>query len=167
LLSLNEAMSDLTKGQKKILVVCTGNICRSPMAEGVLRALLADIPGTEISSVGTHALIGNPATDFAIIAAGERGIDISRHRARMIGEEIIRDSGIILCMEPFHVEYILEFDISAESKTYNLAEFSDGRKRLKKIADPYGCGLREYRECFEDISVCIRNFVASEYFSRV
>lgn len=134
------------------------------MAEGVLRALLSEIPGLGISSAGTQAVVGNPATEFAIIAACERGIDISRHRARMIGEEIIRGSGIILCMEPSHVEYILELDISAESKTLNLAEFSDGRKRLKKIADPYGCGLREYRECFEDISVCIRNFVNSEYF---
>ncbi len=137
------------------------------MAEGVLRALLGELPGTVIFSAGTHALIGHPATDFAVIAAGERGIDISNHRARMIGEEIIRDTGIILCMEPFHVEYILELDISAESKTFNLAEFSDGRKRLKKIADPYGCGLPEYRECFEDISVCVRNFVDSEYFSRL
>ena len=102
------------------------------MAAGVLRALLGEIPGAGISSAGTHALIGNPATEFSIIAAGERGIDISRHRARMIGEEIIRDSGIILCMEPFHVEYILEFDISAESKTFNLAEFSDGREEAEK-----------------------------------
>ncbi len=137
------------------------------MAAGILRALMSQRSGIVISSAGTHALIGNPATDFAVIAAAEGGIDISGHRARMIGEEIIRDSGIILCMDPFHIEYILEVDISAEAKTFNLAEFSDGGKRLKKIADPYGCGLREYRECFADIGACVRNFVDSEYFSRL
>jgi protein-tyrosine-phosphatase len=149
------------KAKKNILTVCTGNICRSPMAEGVLRAILKDIPATEVSSVGTHALIGNAATGFAVIAAGEHGIDIAGHKARMISGEIIRTSSIILCMEPAHLEHVLEIDISADSKTFNLAEFSDGR--LDKISDPYGCSLREYRECFRDISVCIRNFVNSEY----
>lgn len=133
------------------------------MAEGVFRAFLKNFPDMEVSSAGTHALVGNAATEFAVIAAGEHGIDISGHKARMISGEIILASSIILCMEPAHLEYVLEIDISADSKTFNLAEFSDGRKRLDKISDPYGCSLREYRECFRDISVCIRNFVDSEY----
>ena len=163
MLSFFVAMSNVIKGQKKILTVCTGNICRSPMAEGILRALLKDISDVKVSSAGTHALIGNPATEFAIIAAGENGVDISGHRARMIDKETIRASDIILCMEPAHVEHILEIEISAESKTFNLSAFSNGRKRLEKISDPYGCSLREYRECFRDISVCIRFFLDSEY----
>ncbi len=149
---------------KNILVVCTGNICRSPMAEGIFRALLKKIPGASVSSAGTHAQTGNPATEFAVIAAGENGIDISGHRARMIGEEAIRASGIILCMEPYHVEQILEIDVSADSKTLNLAEFSGALKGRNKISDPYGCSLREYRECFKDIDICIRNFLESEYY---
>jgi protein-tyrosine-phosphatase len=157
-------MTALTRKPKNILTVCTGNICRSPMAEGIFRALLKAIPDVGVSSAGTHALIGNPATEFAIIAADENGIDISGHKARMIGEEIIRASSLILCMESSHVEHILEIDVSAESKTFNLAQFSDGAKRLKKISDPYGCSLREYRECFKDISICIGNFLGSEYF---
>lgn len=157
-------MTDPTKKPKNILAVCTGNICRSPMTEGILRALLKASTDVGVSSAGTHALIGNPATDFAIIAADENGIDISDHKARMIGEEIIRESSIILCMESSHVEHILEINVSAASRTFNLAEFSDRDKRLKKIADPYGCSLREYRECFKDISVCVRNFLHSGYF---
>lgn len=133
------------------------------MAEGIFRALLEAIPDVGVSSAGTHALLGNPATDFAIIAADDNGIDISGHKARMIGEEIIRASSIILCMESSQVEHILEIDVSAESKTFNLAQVSDGAKRMKKISDPYGCSLREYRECFKDISACIRNFLVSEY----
>ncbi len=165
MIQMDEAEKDPATPQKNILTVCTGNICRSPMAEGIFRQLLAGIPGVAVSSAGTHALIGNPAADFAIIAAAERGIDISSHRARMIGAESVRESSLILCMEPLQVEQVLELDISAEPKAFNMADFSDKRKPLKKIADPYGCSLREYRQCFEDISLCIRNFAASEYFS--
>ncbi len=131
------------------------------MAEGILRELLRAMPGVIVTSAGTHALIGNSATEFAVIAAAENGIDISGHKARMIGEDMIRTSSIILCMEPSHIEYMLEIDTSADHKILNLAEFSDPVRKLDKISDPYGCCLREYRECFKDISICVRNFLAS------
>ncbi len=158
-------MKEILKQQKDILAICTGNICRSPMAEGILRALLTGEPAAKVSSAGTHALIGNSAADFAIIAAAERGIDISGHRARMIGEEIIRGSSI-LCMELSQVEWVLEIDPSAITKTFNLAEFAGSGRKLKQIADPYGCSLREYRSCFADIEHCIRNFLASAHFEQ-
>jgi protein-tyrosine-phosphatase len=148
---------------EKVLMVCTGNICRSPMAEGIFRQLLTDATQVRVSSAGTHALIGNLATDFAVIAASENGIDISAHRARLLDVELVRESGLIFCMEPFHVEQVLELDPSAVSKTYNLAEFAANGERLKQIADPYGCSLREYRSCFADIEGCIRNFIRSHF----
>ncbi len=157
-------MTDLKPKPRNILTICTGNICRSPIAEGIFRFLLRAMPGVGVFSAGTHALIGNPATEFAIIAADENGIDISGHKAHMLEKEMIRASSIILCMEPSHVEFILEIDVSAESKAFNIAQFSDEGKKLKKILDPYGCGLREYRQCFKDISICIRNFLGSKCF---
>ncbi len=135
------------------------------MAEGIICKLMAGRTGVTVSSAGTHALIGNPASDFAIIAAAERGIDISGHRARMIGKEIVRDSSTILCMELSHVESVLEIDPSAITKTFNLAEFAGNGRRLKQIADPYGCSLREYRSCIADIDACIRNFMGSHHSS--
>jgi protein-tyrosine phosphatase len=149
---------------ENILTVCTGNICRSPMAEGIIRKLMAGRNGVTVSSAGTHALIGNPAADFAIIASAERGIDISAHRARMIGKESIRDSSSILCMELSHVEWVLEIEPLAIARTFSLAEFAGNGRNLKQIADPYGCSLREYRTCFAEIENCIRNFLASKYF---
>jgi protein-tyrosine-phosphatase len=144
----------------KIVAVCTGNICRSPMAEGILSEMRETFPGINASSAGTHALDGNPSSEFSVIACLEQGIDISGHRARRLDEAITRESDIIICMEPVHIEMVLSLDASAAGKIYNLADFSGGRK-LKKIADPYGCSLREYRQCFHDILACLGNFLAA------
>jgi protein-tyrosine-phosphatase len=140
------------------LAVCTGNICRSPMAEGILKKVLEG-SGALVSSSGTHALVGNTASEFSVIASDENGIDISRHRARMLTPEMIESSNIILCMERFHVERVLSIDLSAHERVFNLADFSRVR-RMRDIPDPYGCSLREYRECFRDIQRCIDNFLA-------
>jgi protein-tyrosine-phosphatase len=137
------------------------------MAEGILRSILSGDHGINVASAGTHALEGNPATEFAVIAARERGIDISGHRARMLTTESIINSQIILCMEPSHVEWVLSRVVSAADQIYTLAEFSGGLKKRETIPDPYGCSLREYRACFNDIYLCLSKFISSkkEYFS--
>ncbi len=154
-------MDDNTQKYLSILAVCTGNICRSPMAEGILRSLLANRDSINISSAGTHAIRENTASEFAVIVADENGIDISGHRARLLDAKIIKDSNIILCMEPYHIECVLSLDTSAYGKAYNLAEFSDDNKKQGKIPDPYGSSLREYRECFNNLYTCINNFLAT------
>lgn len=145
----------------KILTVCTGNICRSPMAEGILRSIFQADPFMTVSSAGTHAVAGNPATEFAILASQEKGIDITGHSARFLDRLLISSSDMILCMEPSHAERVLSIDSSIYEKVYNLVDFSNRDKRLKSISDPYGCSLREYRECFRDIEACINNFLSA------
>ena len=147
-----------------ILTVCTGNICRSPMAEGFLGNCLRSSPDVTVYSAGTHALVNNPATEFAVIAALEKGINISGHRARMLEPRLIQESSIILCMEPSHAEWVLSLEPSAHKRVHNLADFSGPHKRLKRISDPYGCGIPDYRKCLRDIEECLKNFLESEKF---
>ncbi len=144
-----------------ILAVCTGNICRSPMAEGILRGMLSACRDITISSAGTHAVEGNPASEFAVIASFEQGVDISGHRARVLTPDMIKRSHVILCMEPSHIEWVISADVHASERVFNVAKFSGGKKR-NAIDDPYGCSLREYRQCFLDLRLCLDNFIGRE-----
>jgi protein-tyrosine phosphatase len=144
-----------------ILTVCTGNICRSPIAEGILKRYIAGKSGVLVASAGTHALENNPPTEFAVLVSDENGIDISHHRARRLDSRIVRESTFILCMERSHIEEVLSLDARASGKVYNLADFSGMQGKLRRISDPYGCGLPDYRECFRNIDDCIRNFLIS------
>jgi protein-tyrosine-phosphatase len=154
---MNNSSKKYLGEQVSFLAVCTGNICRSPMAEGILRTLSRHSRYISPSSAGTDAMDGNHATEFAILASREKGVDISDHRARTLDAALINTNDVILCMELSHVELILSLDNSACKRVFNLAEFA-GQPGKKKIADPYGCSLREYRLCFEEINRSILNF---------
>jgi protein-tyrosine-phosphatase len=131
------------------------------MAEGILRAIFNINQSISVSSAGTHALTGNPPAEFSILASRENGIDIIGHSARQLDGALIKGNDVIVCMEPSHIEWILTVDSSAIEKVYNLADFSRAIGSRGKIADPYGCSLREYRECFAIIHECLGNFVAN------
>ena len=131
------------------------------MAEGILRAIFQADPFITVSSAGTHAVAGNPATEFSILASRENGIDIASHSARILDIELISSSDMVLCMELSHAEWVFSLDSSIYERVYNLADFYGTTGSMKKISDPYGCSLREYRECFEVIHECLRNFTAN------
>jgi protein-tyrosine phosphatase len=144
-----------------ILMVCTGNICRSPMAEGLLRHMLlkrgrGDV---RIRSAGTHGLDEEPATPFAAQVVAERGGDISGHRARSLDREMVSAADLILVMEPFQQEIITRA-LSAEErdKVRLLADFETPRQS-NTIDDPYNRPLEVYRACGDRIRHCLKGVV--------
>jgi protein-tyrosine phosphatase len=108
-----------------ILVVCTGNVCRSPMAEGFLRAALGSRLGDaapDVTSAGTAGWEGAGAMVESIRAAGERGVDIERHLARVIGAGMVEDAELIVCMAGEHRDAIARAWPEHGGKTFTIKE---------------------------------------------
>lgn len=117
----------------KILMVCIGNICRSPMAEGVLSSRLHG-RGLQVTveSAGLAALVGHPADPMAQQAAAERGVDISAHRARQLTPELIRSFELILVMDADQQRAVESMSPSARGRVHRLGRWSNF-----DVPDPY------------------------------
>lgn len=135
-----------------ILFVCTGNLCRSPMAAGLLRQRLADEgldDRYEVSSAGVWARDDQPASKHAVAVMAERGIDIGQHRAHTITAQDVSLASLILVMSREHEEMIRNTWPQYEWKVHRLSEMMGKRKN---ISDPYGGTIEEYRQCADIIS---------------
>jgi len=142
---------------KTILFVCTGNTCRSAMAEGLFKKLLRerieDNKKFKVISAGIYALSGMHATNEAIKVMAEQGIDISHHTAQQLQEDLIEKADLILVMSDSHKDYIKTKYSFAQDKIYLLKEFAQTGKIKNKqkvdgnneITDPLGQPIEFYR----------------------
>ena len=139
---------------RHIIVVCVGNICRSPMAEALLRNALRGQEEITVESAGLGALVGHPASEFAVELMEERGIDISSHKAQQLTPDLVSKADLILVMESGHRRVIDENDITARGKVHRLGEWQD-----KDIDDPYRQEKTAFIEALADIESGIASWV--------
>ena len=138
---------------KHIAFVCTGNCCRSPMAEGIARRIFS-AHGFEynFSSYGILDLDNTPPSTQALKICAEHGIDISRHRSQVLTRSAAEKMDLILTMERAHIDWIrrnIGEDIAA--KTYLLTEYPERSARADEIPDPIGMPDEFYSDVFHRI----------------
>src|SRR5207245_866967 len=137
---------------KTILFVCTGNICRSPMAEGLFRHAVKGRSNFRVISAGVGAVEGLPPSEHAVHALRELGVDISQQRSRMLTADLVQQADYIFGMTHGHVDAVNLLYPQAVEKTFLLREFDDTLDVFEKdISDPIGGTLEVYLECRDQI----------------
>ncbi len=147
----------------EIVFVCSGNICRSPMAEGILKAMVAKTRFrniVRISSAGTLTLPPNPAHELAAKIADANEINIRAHLAKHITQKVIDDAEIIICMAVNHMEYLRKYFPNDKHKFILLKEWRRTRPLFKpSVADPIGHGLDFFSDTFTEIHTEIKRIL--------
>ncbi|MDQ6626194.1 MAG: low molecular weight protein arginine phosphatase, partial [Verrucomicrobiota bacterium] len=137
---------------KNVLFVCTGNICRSPMAEGLFCKLLAGRRDIAVASAGVHAARGQVPSYHAVQALRADGIDISGLRSQPLTAALVQQATHIFAMTGAHLESIQMLFPQGTEKAYLLREFEEpGTTVWRDVPDPIGCGREVYQLCAETI----------------
>jgi protein-tyrosine phosphatase len=132
-----------------ILVICIGNICRSPIAEGLMKRAW---PDKTVVSAGIGAMVGHPAAPFSIELALEHGVDISAHRAQALTAKMVSDAELILTMDLEQKRYLEQKYPTARGKVLRLG--------ASDIADPYRQDMAVFRQTYSLLASSVDALVA-------
>ena len=133
-----------------ILFVCTGNTCRSPMAQAIAEDVFARAGITaRCASAGVAAAAASPASDGAQAAAAAHGLRLNAHLSQPVTDVNLNTAGLALTMTVFHRDRIVELYPQHENKVHTIYNYVRGENC--DVPDPYGGGAEEYRTCFETL----------------
>lgn len=144
------------------MFICTGNICRSAMAEGMMKKLIKEEKiDAQICSCGIYAETGDYATYNAIEAVKEYDVDIRAHRATNIRESQIEEMDLILCATISHKQSVLFLYPTLRGKVYTMKEYAklDKNRQDLDIKDPWGYDENVYYHCALEIEDCLKKTV--------
>lgn len=135
----------------RILFVCTGNTCRSALADAIARKISVErgLGDVEIVSAGTSAWDGAPASDGALLVGMERGLDLGQHRAQTLTRDLVREAALVLAMGPHHLERIEA--LGGSGKSWLLTDFASRGEVTRPINDPIGGELDVYRSTADEL----------------
>jgi protein-tyrosine-phosphatase/predicted ATP-grasp superfamily ATP-dependent carboligase len=168
-LGANRKYSQAIPGSmRSVLFVCYGNIMRSPMAEAMLKLVLAEqgVNGVGVQSAGLHALTGRKAHPLALKVSREMGIPLDNQRARLLTPEMVASSDLIFAMDFENLAELGAAYPDAKNKIHMLSAFAEGKQRNREIADPYYGGEETTRQCYAVLMQCVRNLAQSVFPAR-
>jgi glycine hydroxymethyltransferase len=143
---------------KSVLFICTGNICRSPIAEGFFRRLIGNRKDIEVLSAGVHAVRGQPPSVYAVQVCAKEGVDISDLRSEPLTSGLVDRATHIFAMTGGHLETIQALFPHGSEKSFLLREFEEpGTTVWRDVPDPIGLG----RDVYEDCARIIKNALPS------
>ncbi|WP_426117455.1 low molecular weight protein-tyrosine-phosphatase [Pseudomonas sp. DSP3-2-2] len=137
-----------------VLVICIGNICRSPMAEALLRqrVLATDV---QIASAGTHAMLDSPIDPLAQAVLQMHQVPTLRHRARQMDRDMLHQAELILLMENAQLKSVLRLAPEVRGKTFLIGKW----QQQMEIADPYRQPKLAFEQTYEHLSRCVDDWL--------
>ena len=146
---------------KKVLFVCTANVCRSPMAEHLFARAIeqSEISQNIVStSAGLSAMDGDKASQNSIDACEELGVDITDHRSTGLSRTTLQEASVVFCMTESHRALInMYFELPQGYPIYLMREFIEGES--KELPDPYGQDIDVYRQCRDRMLECMPSLI--------
>lgn len=135
----------------RLLFVCTGNTCRSPLAEAIARsiAIARGLPQVDVASAGTNATPGMPASDGSLLVGLERRLDLGSHRAQLLTRDVVREADLVLTMGESHLDRANA--LGGEGKAFLLTDYASHGREVRAISDPIGADLDVYRATADEL----------------